>query len=360
MDNLRGIVARDWWRLLRDNRFAIDREYLGRGWALTVMSIRNAIAKRAEERRFGAVTAAAQVQPPVFIIGHWRSGTTLLHELLAMDEQFTYPTLFQVSNPHTFLSWEEQVAAYYRSAREPAQTRPQDNMEITFDSPGEDEAALAMASLYSPVIAWAFPRREAFYDRYYTFGDVPPAELAVWKTTLVWFLKKLSIRYPKPAVLKSPTHTCRIRLLLELFPEAKFIHIHRNPYDVFRSTQQLYARAVPFSYLQQPPPNQVDEGIIRRYTLIYDAFFAEQPLIPARNYCEIGFEDLEHDMIGQIGRLYEQLHLVGFDALRSRLEQYIVARQGYQKNRHEALPESIRTRLARSWRRCFDTWGYAA
>jgi omega-hydroxy-beta-dihydromenaquinone-9 sulfotransferase len=358
LDNLRGIVARDWARLLRQNRFAVDRVYWRRAAAVTMISIRNTRLKRQEDQRCGAELERAQAQPPVFILGHWRSGTTLLHELLILDPQFGYPNVFEVANPHTFLTLGEVVEREMADA--PPQTRPMDNMQITFRSPGEDEAALSVMSLRSPMIGWAFPRREDHYDRYYTFRGVPQPEIDEWKAALVGFLKKLALKYDRPMVLKSPAHTGRIRLLLELFPDARFIHIHRDPYTVFRSTQNLYAKAVPFSYLQRPDPARIDDGIIRRYEMMYDAFFAERGLIPAGQYCEVGFEDLERDIVGQVGMVYEQLGLRGFDALRPQLQQYAASKTGYQKNKHQPLAEPLREKIARSWRSCFDAWGYAA
>lgn len=358
MDNLRGIVLRDWWRLLQENRFAIDRVYWRRGWAVTMLSLSNARGKRKEDNQFGAAVAQARVQAPIFILGHWRSGTTLLHELLAMDEQFAYPNLFEVSNPHTFLTREEIVARYLED--EAARSRPMDNMLITFRSPGEDEAALSVASLRSPVIAWAFPRREEHYDRYYTFAGVPPHEIAEWQAALIWFLRKLTWKYNRPLVLKSPTHTGRIRLLLELFPDARFIHIHRDPYTVFRSTQQLYKKAIPLSYLQRPDPERIDDGIIRRYQTVYAAFFAERGLIPPAQYCEVRFEDLERDIVGQVGKIYAQMGLDGFDLLRPKLQSYVDSKASYQKNRHEPLAQPLREKIAHVWRASFDAWGYAA
>jgi omega-hydroxy-beta-dihydromenaquinone-9 sulfotransferase len=357
MDNLRGISARQWWKLLRENRFAVDRVYWRRWVTVTMISISNAREKRVEDQRFGVAVEQAQVQAPIFILGHWRCGTTLLHELLALDEQFAYPNLFQVSNPHTFLTQEDIAAQYLEQAA--TQTRPMDNMQVTFRSPGEDEAALSVASLRSPVIAWAFPRHEEHYDRYYTFRGVPAEEIEQWKAALIWFLKKLTYRYNRPLVLKSPPHTGRIRLLLELFPDARFIHIHREPYTVFRSTQQLYAKGVPLSYLQRPDLDRIDEGIIRRYATMYEAFFEDRALIPAGQFCEIGFEDLERDIVGQVGAIYEQLRLPGFDTLRPKLQQYADSKAGFQKNRHQPLPDPLCDKIAQAWRRSFEEWNYA-
>lgn len=357
MDNLRGVTTSDWLRLLRENSFAIDRKYRDRAWALTVMSMRNSWLKRREDNRYAAQLARTAIHPPIFVVGHWRSGTTLVHELLALDAQFAYPNLFQVANPHTCLVLEKTVEA--EMGHESAQSRPMDNMQVTFRSPGEDEAAMAMHSLRSPIIGWAFPRREAFYDRYHSFCDAPAADLNAWREAMLSFFKKLSLRYDKPLVLKSPIHTARIKILLDMFPKARFIHIRRDPYTVFRSTQQLYAKAVPYSYLQEPDPAKIDAGILRRYTMMYSAFFADCPYIPAGQFYELRFEDLERDMVGQIGQAYEALGLQGFDQLRPKIERYVHARTNYKKNQHQALSEPLRAEIAQAWRSSFERWGYA-
>lgn len=358
MDNLIGITAADWLHLLRENRFAVDRAFWPRALAVTRISLGNTADRRKEERRYGAELANVQSLAPLFVLGHWRSGTTLLHELLILDQQFAYPNLFQVAHPHTCLIREKAVARALADA--PPQKRPMDNMEVTYRSPGEDEQALAVLSLRSPLIAWSFARREAFYDRFLTFRDVPQADVERWKRALLNFVRKLTWKYKRPLVLKSPTHTGRIKLILQLFPTARFVHVHRDPYAVFQSTRRLYEKAVAPSYLQQPDPAQLDTGILRRYKLMYDAFFEERSLIPAGQFCEIGFEALERDPVAQMANVYEQLRLDGFDQVQPQVQQYLDARSSYQKNEHPALAEPLRQGVAQSWRRSFEAWGYVA
>ena len=276
---------------------------------------------------------------------------------MALDEQFAYPNLFQVSYPHTFLCAEPAAAKAFADAA--PEKRPMDNMEVTFQSAGEDEFALAVVSLRSPIMGWLFPRREEHYDRYLTFRGVPEEDVARWKAAFVWFLKKLAWRYDRPLLLKSPTHTGRIRLILDLFPDARFVHIRRNPYTVFQSTQRLYAKLVSFWYLQRPDVERVDEGIIRRYRTMYDAFFEERDLIPEGQFCEIYFEDLEKDMVGQVGKIYEHLNLSGFRDLEPKLQRYVEGITGYKKNTHPPLTESLRHQIAQVWERNFEEWGYA-
>lgn len=358
MDNLLGITTRDWLALLRENKFAIDRRYWRRALALTMLSRRNSVDQRKEEERYGADYAKATVKAPLFVLGHWRSGTTLLHELLILDDQFAFPNLFQVAHPHTCLMREEFVARELAAA--PPQKRPMDNMEVTYRSPGEDEQAIAVASLRSPLIAWSFPRREAYYDRFLTLQDVPQQDVERWKTAFVTFLKKLTWRYNRPLILKSPTHTGRIKLMLELFPDARFVHLHRDPYAVFQSTRRLYSKAVEPSYLQRADPAQLDPGILRRYRLMYDAYFAQRELVPAGQFCEIGFEDLERNPVEQVKQIYDTLHLDGFEELEPKIRRYMDARQNYQKNEHASLPEPLRQGVAQSWQRSFEAWGYPA
>ena len=159
-------------------------------------------------------------------------------------------------------------------------------------------------------------------------------------------------------VFKSPPHTARIRLLLELFPDARFVHIHRNPYDVFGSTRHLIRFVQPVFRLQECPPPDGDDTILGVYSEMYDAFFEERGLIPAGRSCGVGYEDLEREPVAVVGSIYEALGLTGFDELRPGLEGYLTSIVGYRKNRHDELPDPLRRRIAHEWGRSFDEWGY--
>ena len=119
-------------------------------------------------------------------------------------------------NPHTFLTTEEVNSR--RFAWMVPDRRPMDNMRLSFQAPQEDEFAPCLMSLRSPYLGVSFPRREDYYARYLTFRGVPPDEVDAWKSAFLLFLRKLTFKYQKPLVLKSPPHTARIRMLLELFP----------------------------------------------------------------------------------------------------------------------------------------------
>ena len=277
---LSGITADAWWSLLRENRFAVDAPYWHRAAFVTLASLLNSYYRRQEERQYRDAIEGVEIsQPPLFILGHWRSGTTLLHYLLAQDtEQFAFANTYQVINPHTFLCTEEMNSR--RFAAFVPKTRPMDAMRLGFDTPQEDEFAPLLLTLRSLYLGITFPRREEYYGRYLTFEDVPRKEVEQWQAALLWFSKKLTLKYGRRLLFKSPPHTARIRLLLELFPDARFVHIHRDPYRVFQSQRHYFDTATWYTYLQRPEVERIDEGILRRYTTLYDAFFADRPMIP--------------------------------------------------------------------------------
>lgn len=354
---LAGITTGDWVRLLRENDFAVDPVYWHRAAFITLTSLMNSVYRRKEERLFNDQVAAVEVAPPLFVIGHWRTGTTHLHNLLAQDSaQFGYANTYQVVNPHTFLCTEERNARRFAWLVPPK--RPMDNMAMSFQSPQEDEFAPCLMSLRSLYLGISFARREEHYDRYLTFRGVPDEDVEAWKAAFVWFLKKLTLKYRRPLVLKSPPHTARIRLLLEMFPGARFVHIHRNPYTVFQSFRHYFDTAMWHTYLQRPDVQRIDERIVRLYQVLHDAFFEERGLIPAGRFHEVGFEQLERDPMGEMQRLYERLNLQGFDTFRPKLQNYVDSLAGYRKNEFNELEPAWRSKIARAWQRSFDEWNY--
>ncbi|NOY59132.1 MAG: sulfotransferase, partial [Calditrichaeota bacterium] len=232
MSILIGITFSEWKKLLAENNCRISPKYLPRLLPITMRSLMNSRENKKEVEAFEAQIRETRVEKaPVFILGHWRSGTTLLQNYFSLDKQFAYPNLFQVYNPNSFLHLEPIIAE--KMANAPAEKRPMDNVRVTFDSPAEDEFALAILSRCSPLLAWVFPKRQEFYDRYLTMQDVSAEEFARWKNAFQLFVRKLTLKNKKQLILKSPPHTCRISLLLDMYPDAKFIHLYRNPFDVF-------------------------------------------------------------------------------------------------------------------------------
>jgi hypothetical protein len=353
---LTGITLADWLKLLRANRFSVDSAYLLRAIAISFAAANNSVFHWYEKIRYGRRCKDVLVPPPLFVLGHWRSGTTHLHYLLARDDRFACPNFYQVIFPHTFLSTEQRFSGL--TAFLLPERRAYDNVRLDLKVPCEDEFAMCVWGFTSPYLTGVFPRRAAHYDQFLTFRNAPPQAVEEWKSSLGLFLKKLMLRHGKPLILKSPTHTGRIKLLLDMFPDARFVHIHRDPYTVFQSMLHTYRTGLPFGRLQRT--NEVDwtQRAIRQYKELYAAFFEERCLIAAGHFHELGFEALEKDPVGEMRKLYEALGLPKFAKVEQTLRTYVDSLSGYRKNIFPELAPDVRHRIASEWRKCFEEWGY--
>lgn len=352
-----GIRAHEWLTLLHENRFRVEPRYAIRAASVTACSVVNSLLGWYEDLRFGESIKRTEVTPPLFILGHWRSGTTLLQKLFSLDGRFATLTLFEVFFPHTFLTAE-------RLLRPPLsvvvpRTRHTDNMPFGLDVPHEDELALCTMTLCSPHLGLVFPDRADHYDRFLTLRGIPEDDLERWRAALMAFLRKLTLKHGRPLVLKSPPHTARIRGLLEMFPEAKFLHIHRDPYAVFQSSLRMMGDSSRRQALQRPRREAIEDRVLRWYRLMYEAFFADRCLVLPGRFHEVGFEELERDMVAVMRGSYAALDLPSFCQIEPEVRRYAAAMQGYHKTAYAPLPSSLRQRIAHEWRRSFDEWGYA-
>ena len=354
---LAGITLGDWFKLLRENRFAVDPAYLSRAVSISVAALINSPFRWYEERRYGAKLRDVAVERPLFVLGHWRSGTTHLHYLLGLDDRFACPHLYHVHYPHTFLSTEGRFSG--PTALLLPRHRPYDNVHLDLAVPCEDEFAMCVSGFMSCYLAGVFPRRAEHYDQFLTFRHAPAHAVEQWKSSLLTLLKKLTLKEGKPLILKSPTHTGRIKLLLEMFPDIRFVHIHRDPYTVFQSTVHTHATGLPFARLQHTSGVDWTARIIRQYKEVYEAFFDERSLIPAGRIHELCFEQLEQDPVGEMRKLYAALGLPEFENVEPQLRTYLDSLSSYRKNVFPELAPDVRRRIAAEWARCFDEWGYS-
>ena len=158
---------------------------------------------------------------------------------------------------------------------------------------------------------------------------------------------------------KVETHRdCRIRLLLRKFPQAKFVHVHRDPFTVFQSSRWTFLVNFRWQGLERPRLDDLDDWVIRQYREMYDVFFEERKLIPPGRYHEVAFEDLERDPLGAVRATYEALGLPDFGSVEADLVRYVASLSGYRKNAFPDLAPDLRGRIFREWRASFEEWGY--
>jgi hypothetical protein len=346
-----------WLRLLWRNRFAVEPPYWYIAVIVSGMSLNNTVLRWLQHGRYGdRIERTSIPHAPVFVVGHWRTGTTLLHELLILDERFHSPDTAQCLMPCHFLLSEEFFKRYLWFVM--PERRPMDNMAAGWERPQEDEFALCLLGEPSTYADVAFPNRPPLDPGALDLSSLTPRELGEWKRTVRRFVQALTLRDPRRLVLKSPPHTARIPVLLELFPDARFVHIKRDPYTLFASTVNLWTSMSRKHGFQTPHGGPaLEEKVFREFRVIYERLFEAKSLVPQGRYCEVSYEALTADLVGTVQRVYDGLELGGFDGVRPRLEEYAARSKGYEPNKY-AITDEMRAKVKARWGDLIERLGY--
>jgi len=351
-----GITFFGWVKVMVDHRFRIAPRRIGMAVLITFIGLFNSFLAFIQELILGRKIRKTQLPAdPIFIIGHWRSGTTLLHEMFILDPRLGFPDSYACFAPNHFHISRPFLAPLLGLLM--PKMRPIDNMPFDWNRPQEDEFALCNIGLPSPYLSLIFPNEKPRYDQYLTLEGLTESQLARWKRGFLWFLKSVTFRNPRRMVLKSPPHTCRIRVLLDMFPRAKFVHIYRDPYAVFPSTVNLWKRLSTDEALQVPHHQGLEERVFSMFCKMYEAFERDRKLLPPKQFAEVSYEALVADPEGEMERLYRELDLGDFELLRPHLARFVAERANYKRNRFELAP-ALRAEIARRWRFFFEKYGY--
>jgi hypothetical protein len=346
-----------WMRILYHNRFAVHPAYWPLALIITVLSFFHTFLGVVQRIVFGRAVRRTPIHtPPLFILGHWRTGTTLLHEMLILDERHTYPTTFECFAPHHFLLTEPWITLWFRFLM-PAH-RPMDNMAAGFDRPQEDEFALCMLGVPSLYWSVAFPNHNPQNREYLDLTGLSRRALDEWKRAFVGFLQRVLFKNPgKRLVLKSPPHTCRIPVLLDLFPGALFVHIVRDPNVVIPSTVNLWKSLSHSQGFQFSNYAGLEEIVLNTFEQMYVRLEQTRNLVDPCRWYELRYEDLIADPLGEMRKLYEHLRLGDFERFEPSLERFWATQTGYKTNRYQ-INEEQRQRIGRRCAAVRTRYGY--
>ena len=311
-----------------------------------------------QDKRYKKVLADKPLEhDPLFILGHWRSGTTFVHNVFSCDKHFGYNTTYQTVFPHLMM-WGLPFFMTNMSWRMPDK-RPTDNMELAVDLPQEEEFALANMMPYTYYNFWFFPKYQQEYaDKYLLFNDISASELKVFEETFVKLIKiSLWNTHGTQFLSKNPPHTGRVRELVKMFPNAKFIYLMRNPYTVFESTRSFFTNTIQPLKLEDISNETLEQNILSIYAKLYHKYEEDKNCIPKGNLIEVKFEDFEADALGMTEHIYKTLSLEGFQQAQADIEKYVGAKKGYKKNKYKYDDRTLRL-VQDNWGFALNDWGY--
>ena len=168
--------------------------------------------------------------------------------------------------------------------------RPSDRIKLDVDLPQEDEFAVSNYINISHYNFFFFPNDyKKFYSEAIRFKNDKSSK---WLNAYYKLLDRIYLYTNKSQlIIKNPSNTSRIKYLLKKYPNAKFIHIYRNPIFVYLSTYKFFSELFPSVNLQNIDNETLKKLILYNYKEIYKDFYNYKSLIPKGNLIELKFED---------------------------------------------------------------------
>lgn len=312
----------------------------------------------AERLRYGRRISQTQIdQDPVFIIGHWRSGTTHLHNLMSQDPKMGSLRMFQTLSPDCSVAaagWLPGLLSRVMPLR-----RPMDAMEWPMDAPQEEEIALAKMTPYSWYLSFFFPQQAVdTFDRFVLLrGAGERIRREVERNLMRVYRIATMHEGGRRLLLKNPVNTCRIPMLLRLFPNAKFVFIHRDPYAVFDSTMNLHRRILEVTSLQEIGDRGIESNVVALHQRVTETYLRDRTQIPNGNLIEIAYSDLAEKPEAVLQQIYSSLGITGYAEAARPIADYLESQRDYEKNAFEQDPAKLAL-VNTAWHQDFEAWDY--
>lgn len=352
-----GYNFQTWWRLLARHRFAVHRSRWKQAAIITAASAVQSALGFTQQVLYGQQIAETPVRhAPVFVLGHWRTGSTLLHELLACDPRHAAPSTYDCFNPHHFLLTRSWIPPLLRRFV-PIQ-RPMDAMPAGWDRPQEGEFALSLMGQPSPYERIAFPN-DPPPEGALNLSESPPRTRLAWERAFCRLVRAMALATGgRRLILKSPPQTARVPTLLKLYPDAKIIYLVRNPYAVYASTLNLWRTLFTAHGLQPPSWSGLSDYTLTTFSQLHQAFADARHLIPSGQLHELRYEELVREPIASLEAAYRELALGDFEPARVRAEAHLARVRNHEPAKHQLTAEE-REAINDHWAAYFREYGYA-
>ncbi|MAZ01035.1 MAG: hypothetical protein CMP58_02430 [Flavobacteriales bacterium] len=286
--------------------------------------------------------------PPVIILGYWRSGTTYLQRILTVNKKTTYLSLYESILPlgsiiHSIFL--EKIMNFIFKKIKIKHPLHRTNLDTKF--PSEEDIALCCSAYeHTPMWAHVYSKKAKYFFNKYLICEKESKEYSMFKKMYSYLVKKISFQNPnKTIILKSPCNTSKIKEIMEIFPNAKFIYISRNINDVYYSNMKLL-KTNKTQWLQKMDEKERDELFIYSYNKMMNYYNKNKHIIPKDNLIEIKFEEFFKRPEYFIEQINSKFKIPYSKEDEKRYKQFILKYHG--KNRYKykkQLPKNIKEKI---------------
>jgi hypothetical protein len=228
---------------------------------------------------------------------------------------------------------------------------------FTWDFPGEEDVSLAGLGFYeSPNWGNLFPN--SFFEHYTAFcwENCESRSMEKWRMKYSYWIKKLSILNKfRRLVLKSPPNTGRVDSLIKLFPNAKFVCIHRDPIQVYASCIRFWEILDKHYSFQKLSDQRIKNIIFKSFDNTMNRFHACKDLIPVGQLVEMSYESLRENPFTRFNVLYDELNIGEFHKIENKIEEFVRATRSYPFVSYRPSNET-EVELRKHWKSHIEYW----
>ena len=311
-----------------------------------------------DDRHHHPEITSERIVAPIFIISLPRTGTTLLHALLAADGDNRVPLTWETMYPSARAR--PGMSAARRITRAAADLRWMERLAPGFAALHPLEANLPQECLVMMALSFQSYQYQTMYDipSYVAWLKAEPLDHGYRMHRR--FLQHLQWRRRgRRWVLKAPAHMASMDALLRTYPDARFVQIHRDPTEVLASDASLTA-ALFAAFSDHVDPHTVGRETLERLSDWLERFMAARRTLPARRICDLSYRDLVADPQRTVEYLYRYFDLDLSDAARTHMQGVLASHPRYKHGRHRYTPadfgleDSCRHPGLQAYSRAFD------
>ncbi|MFQ6604851.1 MAG: sulfotransferase [Fidelibacterota bacterium] len=354
---LAGGTFRSWLQLLAKYP-PVEVHYLPRAIYVTFMTLLFTPLRGLQRLLFNSQIHKTPITiPPIFVLGHYRCGGTHFMNVITQDSQWGYLSTTQALVPDLFFLGRPVRNLFSLFLHD---KRPMDNLRVTPESPEEPEHALGNQLPLGFYQGFCWPDRLLETVEESVLFNGPNGEIAQrrWGPAYRTLLQACTLANGgKPLIIKNPPDTARVPLLLDLFPDARFIFITRNPYVMFPSIRNFYRAYIRDWQFRDISSEEMDAAILDIYRMILKRYEKDKSLIPPEQLVEMRFENFEKHPLVELERIYQALNLPGFETARPAFSAYLDSQKDYQKNHYTLTPVEVE-KIEKAWGESIRRWGY--
>jgi hypothetical protein len=247
-------------------------------------------------------------EDPIFILGHWRSGTSHLQQVLSEDPKHVSLNLYEMLSPDHFLWTESWLLPFFNGLIKRFGIRYAfQRRALDLNLCGElDTALCSIGSTQAYTWGHLFPKSYRAWMNARLFDDTGARNLSDYD----YLIRKLSYKSGnKRVVVKSPGDSARISSLLTMYPNAKFVSISRSSYATYGSTCYLWSAIQRENSLQELSDEEISSHVIWTFPKLMEAYEKMKSKIPLENLYEITFEDFHAHPDETMRSLYSHLSI---------------------------------------------------